>query len=54
LLAGGTLAKATVAGRTAARAAGEATWLAFVVYGNPCATFTVDGAGWTERLEDES
>ncbi|GAB2963044.1 DUF7379 domain-containing protein [Saccharothrix stipae] len=40
LLAGNTLADATSKARAAARAAGNATWAAYVVYGNPCATFT--------------
>lgn len=40
LLSGATLAQASVAARQAARkAGGEATWLAYVVYGDPCATF---------------
>ncbi|MEU4442415.1 CHAT domain-containing protein [Actinosynnema sp. NPDC050801] len=40
LLAGNTLADATSKARATARAAGDATWAAYVVYGNPCATFT--------------
>lgn len=41
LLNGNTLAEATVAARDACGhdAAGDATWLAYVVYGNPCARF---------------
>jgi len=35
LLAGDTLAKATVAARQKARDAREGTWLAYTVYGNP-------------------
>ena len=35
LLAGKTLCQATIAGREAARRAGDATWLAYVVYGHP-------------------
>lgn len=43
LLSGATLADATVAARDAARDSdGEATWLAYVVYGNPCATVRLD------------
>jgi hypothetical protein len=42
LLSGRTLAEATTAGRDAARAANEATWLAYVVYGYPCAKLTVE------------
>lgn len=37
LLAGDTLAAATTAARETARAAGDATWLAYTVYGNPLA-----------------
>ena len=37
MLGGSTLAEATVAARTASREAGEPTWLAYVVYGYPCA-----------------
>ncbi len=40
LLAGKTLAEAAIAGRDRARSAGDATWLAYVVYGNPAATLT--------------
>jgi hypothetical protein len=36
LLDGATLGEATVHGRQAALAAGDATWLAYVVYGDPC------------------
>ena len=32
---GKTLAKATIAARKKAREAGDATWLAYVVYGDP-------------------
>ena len=35
LLAGDTIAEATVAARERARSAGDATWLAYVVYGHP-------------------
>jgi hypothetical protein len=38
MLKGGTVADAARAGRARARAAGDATWLAYVVYGNPAAT----------------
>jgi hypothetical protein len=38
LLAGDRLAEATISAREAARAANEATWLAYVVYGHPHAT----------------
>lgn len=44
LLKGQTLSQATRAARAAARQGGEDTWLAYVVYGNPCATFTIDKA----------
>jgi CHAT domain-containing protein len=37
LLAGDTLCEASVAARDAAREGDESTWLAYVVYGNPCA-----------------
>ena len=37
-LAGDRLAEAAIAGREKARLAGEATWLAYVVYGHPHAT----------------
>jgi hypothetical protein len=41
LLGGATVAQATIAARAAARkAAGDATWLAFVVYAHPQATMT--------------
>jgi CHAT domain-containing protein len=40
-LAGETLSEGSIAARAAAREAGEATWLAYVVYGNPCATITL-------------
>ncbi|EIP98810.1 hypothetical protein OpiT1DRAFT_03279 [Opitutaceae bacterium TAV1] len=40
LVAGDTLAQATVAAREAARKAGDATWLAYTVYGNPRARLT--------------
>ena len=43
LLGGRTLAEATRAGRDGARAAGEATWLAYVVYGHPHATLSAAG-----------
>ncbi len=36
LCKGKTLAQASMLARNAARRAGEATWLAYVVYGNPC------------------
>jgi CHAT domain-containing protein len=35
LLGGQTLAQASIAAREAARQAGDATWLAYVVYGHP-------------------
>lgn len=35
---GRTIAEATIAAREQARSAGDATWLAYVVYGNPAAT----------------
>lgn len=35
LLAGGSLAEAAIAGREAARELGDATWLAYTVYGHP-------------------
>ena len=38
---GKTLAEASIAAREAARQGDEATWLAYVVYGNPCATLSV-------------
>lgn len=38
LLDGKTLAEASIAARDAAREGDESTWLAYVVYGNPCAT----------------
>jgi len=38
LLAGDRLAEATIAARGVAREAGEATWLAYVIYGHPHAT----------------
>jgi hypothetical protein len=37
-----TIAEAAYAGREAARTAGEATWLAYVVYGHPLATVQVE------------
>lgn len=40
LLDGKTLAEASIAGREASRAAQEATWLAYTVYGNPHARLT--------------
>ena len=42
LLGGAPLAEAVVDGRAAARAAHEATWLAYVVYGHPLATLHVE------------
>jgi hypothetical protein len=42
LLGGASLAEAVVDGRTAARAAHEATWLAYVVYGHPLATLRLE------------
>lgn len=44
LLAGQSLAEAASAGREQARSAGEATWLAYVVYGHPLATVRVFAA----------
>jgi CHAT domain len=41
LLDGKTLAEASIAARKAAQKGDEATWLAYVVYGNPCAKLTV-------------
>lgn len=41
LLAGRSIAEAACAGREAAQTAGEATWLAYVVYGHPLATVHV-------------
>jgi hypothetical protein len=38
VLGGATVAEATIAAREAARRAGDATWLAFVVYAHPHAT----------------
>jgi hypothetical protein len=44
LLAGKTLGEASIDARDAAREeGGEATWLAYVVYGNPCARFVRSG-----------
>ena len=40
LLAGERLAEAAIAARETARNAGEATWLAYVIYGHPHATVT--------------
>jgi hypothetical protein len=42
LLDGGSMAEATRIGREVARAAGEATWLAYVVYGHPLATLCLE------------
>jgi hypothetical protein len=44
LLDGRTLSEAASLGRDAARGAGEATWLAYVVYGHPLATLQVEAA----------
>ncbi len=41
LVKGAMLAEATVAAREKARQAGDATWLAYVVYGHPHATITI-------------
>lgn len=41
LLAGKTLAEAAIAGRERSRRAGDATWLAYVVYGNPAAKLSM-------------
>lgn len=46
LLDGGSMAGATRIGREAARAAGEATWLAYVVYGHPA----LGGDGRVRRI----
>jgi hypothetical protein len=40
LLDGGTLAEAAREGRAAAKALGDGSWLAFVVYGEPSARLT--------------
>jgi len=39
LFAGGSLGEAAIAGREAARGLGDATWLAYTVYGHPEARF---------------
>ncbi len=41
LLAGDRLAEAAIAARESARNAGEATWLAYVIYGHPHAVCTL-------------
>jgi hypothetical protein len=43
LVGGKTLAQAAAAARTAARESGEATWLAYVVYGGPNAQLALEG-----------
>jgi hypothetical protein len=44
LLGGATLSEAAVAGRAAAKALGDGSWLAYVVYGNPVARLASAGA----------
>lgn len=45
LLGGSTLAEAVNVAREAARAIGDATWLAYTVYGDPLATVATNGEG---------
>jgi CHAT domain-containing protein len=50
LLGGHTVVEATSAGREAARKAGEATWLAYVVYAHPQAVLQLEDAGAAASL----